>query len=287
MNYIKLYNAFIENFKNQMFQEGEYTEVHHILPRYAGGTDDSENLVRLTYRQHVFVHKLWYKATGDLQAKIAVQLMTGIPSDKKVIISSMAGSIGGKKNVETGHMQYLCERYGSLNGRRNVESGHLDRIRVLANTPVRQQKLKLLHETMRENGMMSNFTKAGNAAWKGSHHTEEFKKNRSDAYKERFRNDPSAIENMMKAVSKSADIKKQKTKQRSDELVLNAERNEEFLHKTSSKSLNKFISPEGLIFDSPIFAAKYYGNGVTPATIEYWCKQGLYGWKREPKTVHD
>lgn len=283
MDYFKLYNAFIEKFKNQTFSEGEYTEVHHILPRYAGGTDDKENLVRLTYQQHVFVHKLWYKATGDVQAKVALHLMSGLTAEKKRLLSMMAGKIGGRKNVESGHMEWLCNTYASENGKRNVENGHLDNIRHLANTPERQEKLLKLHEVLRQNGHYERAVSKANEAWIGCHHTEEFKQNRSELYKERFRVDPASKEKILEAVRKSAELKKLKSQQRSDEIIINAERNEVFLHKTSSKSLNVFISPEGLEFDSPVYAAKYYGGSIKPSLIENWCKRGQNGWSRKPK----
>lgn len=38
-----------------------YTEVHHILPRALGGSDDDFNLVRLTYREHFVAHWLLTK----------------------------------------------------------------------------------------------------------------------------------------------------------------------------------------------------------------------------------
>ena len=285
MNYFKLYNAFIEKFKSQSFQEGEYTEVHHILPRYAGGTNDESNLVQLTYRQHVFVHKLWYKATGDTQAKVAVHLMAGIASDKKRLLCQMAGKIGGRKNVESGHMKWLYTTYATENGKKGALNGHLDTIRQKANTPTRHAKLLALHEVMRQNGHYKTFIAKGNEAWRGCHHTEEFKQTRSELYKERFRVDPSAKEKIMAAVAKSVELCKLQSQQRSEEIIINAERNEVFLHKTSSKSLNIFISPEGLKFDSPIYAAKYYGSDIKPSLIENWCKRGHHGWGREPKTV--
>lgn len=38
-----------------------YTEVHHIVPRSLGGSDDSLNLVRLSYREHFIAHWLLTK----------------------------------------------------------------------------------------------------------------------------------------------------------------------------------------------------------------------------------
>jgi hypothetical protein len=40
-----------------------YTETHHIQPRSLGGTDDTDNLVKLTAREHFICHWLLVKMT--------------------------------------------------------------------------------------------------------------------------------------------------------------------------------------------------------------------------------
>lgn len=63
-------------------------EKHHIIPKFAGGTDDLDNMVKLTYREHYICHKLLCKFTEkELLAKAyyAVHRMCfsskyGIPS---------------------------------------------------------------------------------------------------------------------------------------------------------------------------------------------------------------
>ena len=40
-----------------------YTETHHIKPRSLGGTDDTDNLVKLTAREHFICHWLLVKMT--------------------------------------------------------------------------------------------------------------------------------------------------------------------------------------------------------------------------------
>lgn len=72
MDYKKIYDKIIENRKLNPIEETEYGEKHHIIPRSLGGSDDSENLVRLTAREHFICHALlaemyeretfeWYK----------------------------------------------------------------------------------------------------------------------------------------------------------------------------------------------------------------------------------
>jgi len=56
MNYQKIYDQLIDRAKTRKL-EG-YKERHHVIPRCIGGTNDSENLVDLTAREHFIAHKL-------------------------------------------------------------------------------------------------------------------------------------------------------------------------------------------------------------------------------------
>ena len=258
MNYEKLYFAFIEKYKNQEFEIGVYTEKHHIIPRHAGGDDSKENLIRLTYKQHVFAHKLLWKAYSRWQDLCAWRVMTSQDADFKQILFSSVGKA-------------------------NVESGFLDKIRPMANTPAQREHARKMAVARVESGEHAEIIKLANDAWRGQNHTEQWKIEKSKQMTEWA----SREENYLKLIEmqKLGSIAKaENSKQFSDSIIQNAERNEEFLHKSSSRSKNKFISPEGLEFDSPIFAAQYYGN-VEYYIIENWCKRKQHGWSRKPKAV--
>lgn len=60
MNYEKLYLTLIKTRKNKGIPKG-YKEVHHIIPRSFGGTDESDNLVAMTAREHFIAHRLLAK----------------------------------------------------------------------------------------------------------------------------------------------------------------------------------------------------------------------------------
>ena len=55
------YNSLISNAKNRSI-EG-YTERHHIIPKSLGGSNDPDNLVKLTAREHFITHVLLTKFT--------------------------------------------------------------------------------------------------------------------------------------------------------------------------------------------------------------------------------
>lgn len=57
MNYERIYNEFISNRLSKQNIDG-YSELHHIIPKSFGGTDESNNLIRLTASDHLFAHAL-------------------------------------------------------------------------------------------------------------------------------------------------------------------------------------------------------------------------------------
>lgn len=56
MDYKKIYDQIIERAQNRVLES--YTEKHHIIPKCLGGSDDKENLIRLTAREHFLCHRL-------------------------------------------------------------------------------------------------------------------------------------------------------------------------------------------------------------------------------------
>lgn len=59
MNYKKIYDNLIE--KRILNPPQEYFEKHHIIPKSLGGSNEQNNLVRLTYREHYIAHWLLTK----------------------------------------------------------------------------------------------------------------------------------------------------------------------------------------------------------------------------------
>ena len=53
------------------------THTHHIIPKHMGGTDDKNNLIELTPKQHALAHKKLYEKHGKWEDKIAYQMLSG------------------------------------------------------------------------------------------------------------------------------------------------------------------------------------------------------------------
>ncbi len=56
------YQRFIGSLRGQSVDG--YAEVHHIVPRSLGGSDDADNLIKLTARQHYIAHWMLARALG-------------------------------------------------------------------------------------------------------------------------------------------------------------------------------------------------------------------------------
>jgi hypothetical protein len=63
MNYNKTYLLLIEKAKSRFEYDG-YFEIHHIQPRSLGGSNDPDNLVKLTAKEHYVAHLLLAKIYG-------------------------------------------------------------------------------------------------------------------------------------------------------------------------------------------------------------------------------
>lgn len=82
MNYRRIYESLISRGKDRNLQSGY--ETHHIIPRCMGGSDDLDNLVRLTPEEHYTAHQLLVKIYPENHklAKAAGMMIPSRPSNK-------------------------------------------------------------------------------------------------------------------------------------------------------------------------------------------------------------
>lgn len=79
--YTKYYTLLTNRAKNRILTE--YTERHHIIPQSLGGSNDKDNLVDLTAREHFICHWLLIKMTeGDNRGKMLYALQ-GMKAENK------------------------------------------------------------------------------------------------------------------------------------------------------------------------------------------------------------
>lgn len=82
MNYELHYFRLIEKAKNR--EISGYTEKHHIIPKCMGGSDDNENLIKLTPEEHYVAHQLLVKIypTNYKLTSAAAMMIPSRPSNK-------------------------------------------------------------------------------------------------------------------------------------------------------------------------------------------------------------
>lgn len=80
MNYKKIYDQIIDRAKNRSLTE--YCEKHHIIPKCMGGSDDSNNIVKLTAREHFLCHWILHELyPNDYKLTYAFDKMSHIKSN--------------------------------------------------------------------------------------------------------------------------------------------------------------------------------------------------------------
>lgn len=72
--------------------------LHHIIPRYEGGSDFAENLVELTVTQHAMWHFAEWQRKGDWRDEKAWRGLAGLTTHEETVkqVLSEAGKVGGK-----------------------------------------------------------------------------------------------------------------------------------------------------------------------------------------------
>jgi len=104
MDYNKVYIKFIKyckttDIKERLYNRNKYdfrigkkyiyTEKHHIIPKSLGGDNSIENLVELLPEEHLFAHKVRYKAYKKREDFLAIRYIANsfksVPLSKKIL----------------------------------------------------------------------------------------------------------------------------------------------------------------------------------------------------------
>jgi hypothetical protein len=79
--YSKLYHIITSNAKQRIIDR--YTETHHIIPQSLGGSNDKENLVELTAREHFICHWLLIKMTEGKNRSKMLYALNGMKAENR------------------------------------------------------------------------------------------------------------------------------------------------------------------------------------------------------------
>lgn len=104
MNYKRIYNSLIITAKNRSLSG--YVEKHHIIPKCLGGSDEPDNLVELTAREHFIAHLLLVKIHPSKIGMIkSVQMMCVFSENQDRSMNRMYGWLKEKHSVSMSESQ--------------------------------------------------------------------------------------------------------------------------------------------------------------------------------------
>ena len=88
MDYQKIYNNLILTRSTQAIHQDVYYEDHHIIPKCLGGSNNKQNIIKLTYKEHFIAHWLLTRIyPGNRKIGYAFLCMIRDPHGKRVINS--------------------------------------------------------------------------------------------------------------------------------------------------------------------------------------------------------
>ena len=183
MNYRKHYDSLINRAKSRDLDSKAYFEKHHIIPKCLGGLNSTDNIVKLTPREHFVAHKLLVKIYPESKRLVyAAFLMTKSSSKHNRVNNRLYGwlkeslsiSIRGQNNPMYGRTHTLEARKKiseATKGRRLCG----ERNGMFGKTHTKESKEKI-SKTFKENGH----------PWLGRKHSEEAKDKMSKSAKEKI-----------------------------------------------------------------------------------------------------
>ena len=80
--YTNWYFSIISNATSRSVSEG-YCEIHHILPKSLNGSNDPENLVKLTAREHFICHLLLPKMVEGISRQKMIYALWGMANQRR------------------------------------------------------------------------------------------------------------------------------------------------------------------------------------------------------------
>lgn len=190
--YYKTYNQLIDKciqMESEGYPDDMYTEVHHILPKCMGGTNDKSNLVRMPVRYHIVAHLLLSKIYINNNKLIcAAFLMINI---NNTIISSRVAAqvreafinsrIGTHHSEETkkkmsesqlGEKNHMYHREFTFEERQAIS----ERVKKRYETESPEERKKYASYSLRGKIFSEDHRKKLSEANKGKKHSEETKK---------------------------------------------------------------------------------------------------------------
>ena len=173
-----------------------YYELHHIVPRSLGGSDDKSNLVALTARQHFVAHWMLARAMGGSAARAFFMMSnfgkygtvnsTTYEKARKEYSKQVSRQMQEKPNVP----EFTEEHREKL---RQAKLGKKQTAEHRANTGKAQIGRKLSEETKRKISESKRGIATRGSGWKHSEET-KMKMKQSQQFKQAINDDTAQLE---------------------------------------------------------------------------------------------
>jgi hypothetical protein len=212
MNYTKIYNQLIERAKNRKPERDGYYERHHIIPKCMGGSNDKDNLVKLTYREHFIAHWLLHRAN---------------PTNKPLAASFIIMAFGKNRG------RAIKERGNKwIPSSRQLEEARIATVGMPLSEKTKQKLREAKQKMSEETKQKIREAHLGNTYSLGNIHSEETKQKMREASLGNIHSDETK-----KKMSESALKMSKETKQKMSEARLGKKHSEETKQKVREASL--------------------------------------------------
>lgn len=190
MNYKKIYNQLIDKRRLETIDKNsDDYETHHIIPRCLGGTNDDNNLIRLTTREHVFAHIILTKIYPKNKSLLfAASMMTYEHHYNSRVAAQLrlkaAEAKKGKNNPRYGKPSPFKGKHHSEESRRKLSEAHKGNKSCLGKHKHHSEETRRkISEAKKGRHHSEESRRKMSEAKKGKHHSEETRRKQSEALK--------------------------------------------------------------------------------------------------------
>ena len=131
--------------------------IHHIIPKHMGGTDDPSNLIELTMEEHAEAHRILYEQHGHWQDYCAWQALSGRMGREEILRMKQGMANKGRKRTPEQIEKY---RQGALKrAERHRADGTLEQANKKRSETMKGYKKSEEHKANWSKARRENFAK--------------------------------------------------------------------------------------------------------------------------------